>query len=70
MHGLAINATTNQFILGLNATATDDAVNKPNDTKYTSYKDNIIFTSTLLYVQLTFLPLTSLMVVHAKGIKP
>ena len=29
---------TNQFILGLNATATDDAVYKANETKYTRCK--------------------------------
>ena len=29
---------TNQFIVGLNATATDDTVNKVNEAKYTTYR--------------------------------
>ena len=38
MHGSATYATTNQFILGLSATATDDAVYMANETRYTTYK--------------------------------
>ena len=45
MYGSATYATTNQFILGLNATATEDAVYMANETKYTIYKSTILLSN-------------------------
>lgn len=37
-----MNVITNQFILGLSATATDDSVNKAKETKYTTYRKMLL----------------------------
>ena len=61
---------TNLLVLGLNATATDDTVNKVNETKYTICRARYYCQAQITLLRLTFLPLTSLMAVHAKGITP